>query len=190
MARPPKNSGFTIVEILVVIVVIAILASVTVVAYNGVQTRAVNSQILSAVTSWDKTLKLYKINKGTLPLSDYNCLANASTNFPASTGLAAGECIHGYPSFPAFSAVYSAALTTDLTTTLASTMQIPTGYLPPISGTAGGTQIYAQGIRYNNAALEYYLKGYNTSCGKGAVAVASSVGDSLTFCWIDLSVSN
>lgn len=35
-----SNRGFTIVELLIVIVVIAILAAITMVAYNGVQNRA------------------------------------------------------------------------------------------------------------------------------------------------------
>lgn len=35
-----KTSGFTIVELLIVIVVIGILAAITIVAYNGVQNRA------------------------------------------------------------------------------------------------------------------------------------------------------
>lgn len=35
-----KRHGFTIVELLIVIVVIAILASISVVAYNGIQNRA------------------------------------------------------------------------------------------------------------------------------------------------------
>jgi prepilin-type N-terminal cleavage/methylation domain-containing protein len=40
-----QQSGFTIVELLIVIVVIAILAAITVVAYNGIQDRARNSSI-------------------------------------------------------------------------------------------------------------------------------------------------
>lgn len=35
-----KSSGFTIVELLIVIVVIAILATISVVAYTGIQSRA------------------------------------------------------------------------------------------------------------------------------------------------------
>ena len=35
-----KNSGFTIIELLIVIIVIAILAAITITAYNGVQAKA------------------------------------------------------------------------------------------------------------------------------------------------------
>ncbi len=41
--------GFTIIELLVVIVVIAILAAVTVVAYGGVQSRAKTHQLKPAL---------------------------------------------------------------------------------------------------------------------------------------------
>ena len=36
----PAHRGFTIVELLIVIVVIGILAAITIVAYNGIQQRA------------------------------------------------------------------------------------------------------------------------------------------------------
>ncbi|MCA9336117.1 prepilin-type N-terminal cleavage/methylation domain-containing protein, partial [Candidatus Saccharibacteria bacterium] len=38
-----KKTGFTIVELLIVIVVIAILAAITIVAYNGIQQRSRDS---------------------------------------------------------------------------------------------------------------------------------------------------
>ena len=41
--KQTKARGFTIVELLIVIVVIAILAAITIVAYNGIQNRAKTS---------------------------------------------------------------------------------------------------------------------------------------------------
>jgi prepilin-type N-terminal cleavage/methylation domain-containing protein len=53
-----KQRGFTIVELLIVIVVIGILAAITIVAYNGVQTRAENNKTVAAVNQSVKLLKL------------------------------------------------------------------------------------------------------------------------------------
>lgn len=53
------NKGFTIVELLIVIVVIAILAAVTIVAYNGIQARAKATQVESTVDQYRKALLQY-----------------------------------------------------------------------------------------------------------------------------------
>ena len=45
-----KKTGFTIVELLIVIVVIAILASITIVAYNGIQNQATESSVKSELS--------------------------------------------------------------------------------------------------------------------------------------------
>ena len=42
--------GFTIVELLIVIVVIAILAAITIVAYTGIQNQAMESSVKSELT--------------------------------------------------------------------------------------------------------------------------------------------
>jgi general secretion pathway protein G len=46
-AKQKQQSGFTIVELLIVIVVIGILAAITIVAYNGVQNRAKTAALTS-----------------------------------------------------------------------------------------------------------------------------------------------
>ena len=58
------SKGFTIVELLIVIVVIAILAAITVVAFNGVQQRARDSQRQGDLAAIGKLLKLYAADNG------------------------------------------------------------------------------------------------------------------------------
>lgn len=81
--------GFTLVELLIVIVVIAILASVTAVAYNGIQTRAQNVSRQTDLDAWERSFAAYKTMKGTWPSSmqpgRYYCLG---TGFPTTTGAA------------------------------------------------------------------------------------------------------
>lgn len=62
-----KTNGFTIVELLIVIVVISILATITVVAFNGVQTRANNATRFKEVQEWNKIFQLYAAQNGTYP---------------------------------------------------------------------------------------------------------------------------
>lgn len=54
-----SRRGFTIVELLVVIIVIAILAAVTIVAYNGVSNRAKASSAQSAAETASKKVQTY-----------------------------------------------------------------------------------------------------------------------------------
>jgi prepilin-type N-terminal cleavage/methylation domain-containing protein len=55
------QKGFTIVELLIVIVVIAILAAITIVAYNGIQDRAKASAAQSAAAQAAKKVALYAV---------------------------------------------------------------------------------------------------------------------------------
>lgn len=61
------TSGFTIVELLIVIVVIAILASISVVAYNGIQQRANNTRSTAAAKQLIGLIKAYTATYGTFP---------------------------------------------------------------------------------------------------------------------------
>lgn len=59
-----KNRGFTIVELLIVIVVIAVLAAISIVAYNGIQTRARDNVRKQDLAQLVKATQLYAIDKG------------------------------------------------------------------------------------------------------------------------------
>lgn len=62
-----RPDGFTIVELLIVIVVIALLAAITIVAYNGIQTRAKNSAYLSDAVMIDKKAEVLGADTSSYP---------------------------------------------------------------------------------------------------------------------------
>jgi prepilin-type N-terminal cleavage/methylation domain-containing protein len=87
-----KQTGFTIVELLIVIVVIGILAAISIVAYTGVQNRAKNAQVLSGMNTYIKALATYTSDKNVYPVpagyiacfgSVNNCNPGANATYTA-----------------------------------------------------------------------------------------------------------
>jgi general secretion pathway protein G len=76
--------GFTIVELLIVIVVIATLAAIIIVSYNGIQNRAHDTAVQNDIASMAKKLQLYYVDKGVYP--DTNFEPQVSTAFQGFTG--------------------------------------------------------------------------------------------------------
>lgn len=64
---PLRQKGFTIVELLIVIVVIGILAAITIVAFNGVQSRAQDGAVRSDLANTAKKFEIYRIDYGSYP---------------------------------------------------------------------------------------------------------------------------
>lgn len=62
-----KHKGFTIVELLIVIVVVGILAAISLVAYSGVQQRARESAIMATLSSVMKKIEMYTVEHDTVP---------------------------------------------------------------------------------------------------------------------------
>jgi prepilin-type N-terminal cleavage/methylation domain-containing protein len=91
-----KHSGFTIVELLIVIVVIGILAAITIVAYNGVQKKAQGSAASSALSQSAKKLAFYQVDYGIYPatLADAGITASGNVSYQYSqTNLGTGYCL-------------------------------------------------------------------------------------------------
>ncbi len=78
--KQTQSAGFTIVELLVVIVVIGILAAITIIAYNGVTTHAKAAVLVSDLSNAASTLEQADVVNGQYP-------ANlASANLKTSSG--------------------------------------------------------------------------------------------------------
>lgn len=99
-----KQKGFTIVELLIVIVVIAILAAITVVAYNGIQQRAKDSALQSNLASAARLMHIAKVDSTneTYPLSlPADTKANQGVVLQlAQTGSNGSFCINAYTLSP------------------------------------------------------------------------------------------
>jgi len=187
------KSGFTIVELLIVIVVIGILASIGVVSYNGSQARARNAKIASAAEQLRDGLENYLTIKKQYPAvsasSNYclgidvaNC-TTATASWVRSTTLET-ELQSIMDKIPAFSAGPGTAATSDPVM----------GYVP-YRGTGSPT---LDGV--NSAFLIYILEGV-TTCPVGPIASGSwptytstvpaagrTYGNSsISVCWVPLS---
>ena len=161
-----------------VIVVIAILASITVVAYSGVQTRSYASAAAASRNSYVKLLKLYRADKGRYPIVAVNgqtvCLGSAS-DYPAKNGFAANQCQYSD---------YSSGTTT-LDTAISAELKAY-GSLPAVNWPPA-TEVYAGTLANQGATayVWYFLPGKSTCSGDGYGAYNPDTGE--TQCTIYLA---
>jgi prepilin-type N-terminal cleavage/methylation domain-containing protein len=96
MTDKQKQTGFTIVELLIVIVVIGILAAITIVAYNGIQKRAQGSAASAALTQASSKLALYQVDNNLYPVSLSTAGVSNSGNVSyqySQTNAGTGYCV-------------------------------------------------------------------------------------------------
>ncbi len=87
-----RQHGFTLVELLIVIVVIAILASVSVVAYNSVQKRSKTALIYANATQLAKVVSIYGHEHGNFPGGIVSSCFGDAADFPATSLNNEGWC--------------------------------------------------------------------------------------------------
>jgi prepilin-type N-terminal cleavage/methylation domain-containing protein len=144
--KPQRTKGFTIVELLIVIVVIAILASISVVAYNGVQQRSKNSQTASALQAWVKGLKLYKAQNGQWP-NGWTCLGENYKYGEDGNGTSGAQCrsdhsqVTSQPAFHTMMRPFMSSFPTLPDTTWSNGTDWYRGLMYAFAG-GDGTQVY------------------------------------------------
>ena len=156
--------GFTIVELLIVIVVIAILAAITIVAYNGIQTRAKNTKTINAATAWIKALRLYEADNGDYPTVT-SCLGTTTT-YPDNTQCWNNASWTVKPSFLTLMQPYLSSFPEPDTTNIDTVNTPRRGALYTISGSVKYVYISLIGVSSCPSMAIPYYSGGNTDQGR------------------------
>jgi Tfp pilus assembly protein PilE len=149
-------NGFTVIELIVIIVVIGILATIAIVSYTGIQKAALNEQRSSELLGWRTSFEKYKAANGQYPVM-------ANGGYCLGTGFPEGRC-RNYTSTT--TNVYYESNSTALMQALAPFDPPPAGTRVPVVNIAIGP--YAI---YSSTTIQLYasLTGVNESdCPEGS----------------------
>lgn len=165
----PKN-GFTIVELLIVIVVIGILAAVSLVAFSSLQNKAKSASLTSDLAQAAKQMQLARAESGTFPLSlpsgvkasPGTVLSLADTGDPANA-----YCINAYGSKGEVQSLSSTSTSRPYLCNGALIGSSVGGSVPDVPTNTNlvsdfSTWTLSGGVTYNSATDEIYL---NSSSG-------------------------
>lgn len=193
-------SGFTVIELLIVIVIIGILSAISIAAYNGFKDRAILTTTIAAVTNYEKIIDIYRINHGEYPQGDYGygavCLGTAE-DYPAKDNFGEGECISPSEGY------YYWANPRDLDPGLNQKLADNGTPAPSTKGTIefDNGDKYFRGMSYNTyddwhwngsayvnrgrvAEIYYWIKGEHDTCPKGRRV---NLYDGVTECVVGLN---
>lgn len=186
-----RYTGFTIVELLVVVVVIGVLASIVTLGYTGITQRANNAQTISAVTSHIKALQQYATDFNSWPanIPSYPCIGDsysATADFNANQcGQALGTCVNPGPSCATTSlTAYNSAIRPYFG---GGNISMPSLQAVTYNGTTYRGAWARASTTTSSLAIRYWLSG-NVSCETpaGSAAQKSYSDSNSTICTVTL----
>lgn len=148
--------GFTIVELLIVVVVIAILAAITLVTYSGIQQRANNAAIIDAASKSLRMIQAYIAANDKYP---------ATTNLCITTDVG---CMVGTSSNTS-----NAIFNTNIATVGTIPRSVPVSGVDRYGITYGYSTTRTMEGTLQPVVLIYYLNGINQACSLAGVAIES-----------------
>lgn len=161
-----RSNGFTIVELLIVIVVIAILSAVTVVAYNGVVSSAYNTSIIGTVGTYRDAIIQYGSVNGRYPLTNGSaCLGTGYTDRNSDGVKDCGDINFITNQRNDFD---TELLTIFSNLPIVNTYSVPVVFSNPSRTWVGATLTYWDQFKVNGTVtplyIMYTIKGSNANC--------------------------
>ena len=97
--QPSSRSGFTLIELMVVIVIIAILMALILPAINGVRRTAREKQVSAEITQLDQAIASFKAQFGVEPPSSLHIPAQPASGSPAWDAVSRARIRSIWPQF-------------------------------------------------------------------------------------------
>lgn len=195
MYRQRMYRAFTIVELLVVVVVISIIASVMVVPFNNVRQAANNSARISAAEKMVKLIHAYvAINGG----SSFKSLLPAPPTYSAclGSGYADADPGAGVGCYDSANLTYTRSQAS-IDTALQTVGSISVGYPMFKYVVSPDTWIqtapvlwFDKSLPTNIIYIDYTLQGDGKNCGNGATAGVNSEWGPSTYCRITMDLGS